>query len=584
MTPLAFLIRYGDNDAISIYFFWTIFILGFILKTVAVYVFGFYRWSWHRVDLRDMTNLLIGISVVTLVLFMVRAFYKLPSLVLVIEFLFSVIVLSSVRILAKIIRERSYGLEPNRSYVRALVVGNDTLSTQNLCSSLRNPKTGYIPVGIVLSDKIVSKRLFGIPVLGSVENLAELLRMHHVEEVILSERITDKNVFRELIKSCNRAKISCKIVEGWENIALLQLAVRPVNIEDLMYREPLGLDHSRMQSFLTGKTVLVTGAGGSIGLELVRQVAQFGPATIVLLGRGENSIYTAESELKRKFPNLQFVSVIADVRNCDKLEHVFKQYQPKVVFHAAAHKHVPLMEANPDEAIFNNVIGTKNVASLSAQYGVLRFVNISTDKAVNPTSVMGASKRLAEYIVCQVGKRCMPNQSFVSVRFGNVLGSRGSVVPIFNEQIQKRLPIQVTHPEMRRYFMTIPEAAQLVLQAAGFSENGNVYVLDMGEPIKIVDLAKDLILLAGLDPNVDIPIVYTGIRPGEKLYEELLNTEEGVVSSPYNRIFVARNNAPQEDYLEILLDELMEASLQFDASKLKQILQSALPTLNLTNE
>ena len=322
----------------------------------------------------------------------------------------------------------------------------------------------------------------------------------------------------------------------------------------------------------------MTGAGGSIGSEIVRQIARFEPAHIVLLGRGENSVFLIEQEMQRSYPDLPVSPVITDVRDMEKLEQVFAMHRPEVVFHAAAHKHVPLMEANPDQAIFNNVGGTRNLATLALEFDVARFVNVSTDKAVNPTSVMGASKRCAELIVRQAAERCKPNQHFVSVRFGNVLGSRGSVVPFFQKQIARGGPVTVTDANMIRYFMTIPEAAQLVLQAGGMNTPGAVYVLDMGKPVKIVDLARDLILLSGLEPDRDIEIKVTGMRPGEKLYEELLTAEEGTIESQHRKIFVAPKKAMPSEELSSLLDRLFDAAAQRDGLAIRRALLDIIPT------
>ena len=322
------------------------------------------------------------------------------------------------------------------------------------------------------------------------------------------------------------------------NVLISQL--RDVEVEDLLRREPVEMDREGIAEYLRGKIVLVTGGGGSIGSEIIRQVANFMPGKVVLLGRGENSLYEFERELERACPALVHETVVADIRNREKLEQVFARFRPQVVFHAAAHKHVPLMEANPDEAVFNNVIGTKNLVDMALKFGVERFVNISTDKAVNPTSVMGASKRLSEFLVKWAATQAAAGQSFVSVRFGNVLGSRGSVVPIFKNQIRLGGPVTVTHPEVKRFFMTIPESAQLVLEAARLGENGCVYVLDMGEPIRIIDLARDLIRLSGFEPEMDIPITFTGLRPGEKLFEELLTPDEGGAATRHDQIFVTQ--------------------------------------------
>jgi FlaA1/EpsC-like NDP-sugar epimerase len=387
-------------------------------------------------------------------------------------------------------------------------------------------------------------------------------------------------VVRRIVELAREAGVKHRIIPGIHEILSGQVAlsqIRDVSLEDLLRREPVQLETNSISSYLEGRTVLVTGAGGSIGSEIVRQVSRFKPRKLILFGRGENSIFTMEQELKRTWPELEYALVIGDVRDRAKVEDVFKRFAPNVVFHAAAHKHVYLMEQNPDEAILNNVFGTKNIAELCLQYGAERLVNISTDKAVNPTSVMGASKRMAEYVVQAVSRRAKPGQTFSSVRFGNVLGSRGSVIPKFQQQIRDGGPVTVTDPAMIRYFMLIPEAAQLVLQAGGLPENGAVYVLDMGEPVKIVDLARDVIRLSGFEVGRDIDIVFTGAVPGEKLYEELLTSDEGTAASKYEKIFVGQQAALGDAALEAALARLEMAARARDGAAIRAILLELIP-------
>ena len=341
-----------------------------------------------------------------------------------------------------------------------------------------------------------------------------------------------------------------ELVDG--KVSVKQL--RDIQIEDLLGREPVDLDLDQIGAYLAGQTVLVTGAGGSIGSEICRQITRFKPKAIILLGHGENSIFEIEQELKRRHPGQRTVAVIADVRDEHRIDRVFEEYKPDVVFHAAAHKHVPLMEANPEEALTNNVFGTRNVARSADSHGAKRFVMISTDKAVNPISVMGMSKRAAEMIVQSIGTTSQTK--FMAVRFGNVLGSRGSVVPMFRRQIAEGGPVTVTHPDMTRYFMTILEAVQLVIQAGAMGKGGEIFVLDMGEPVKITRLAEEIIRLSGMEPGKDIEITYTGIRPGEKLFEEILTTEEVATSTKHKKIFVAKDAEPDVEALRATMREI----------------------------
>lgn len=353
-------------------------------------------------------------------------------------------------------------------------------------------------------------------------------------------------------------------------------AIRQIRVEDLLGREPVTLNIDEVAGYLTGEIVLVTGGGGSIGSELCRQMAKFNPQKLIVAGRGENSLFDIEQELQADYPALVVEVEILDVKDQEKVELIFQKYRPQVVFHAAAHKHVPLMERNPEEALKNNVMGTSNLAEAADRFQVKTFVSISTDKAVNPTSVMGATKRIAEMIVQTTDRRSKTR--FVAVRFGNVLGSRGSVIPTFEKQIARGGPVTVTHPDMVRYFMTIPEAAQLVVQAGAMAEGGEIFILDMGQPVKIVDLAKDVIRLSGFEPDLDIPIKFTGIRPGEKLYEELLTAEEGTSATRHKRIFVAKPNAIDEEKLKELIQVVKERGSYLSGEEVNGLLRSVVAT------
>jgi FlaA1/EpsC-like NDP-sugar epimerase len=430
--------------------------------------------------------------------------------------------------------------------------------------------------------------IHGIPVLGSRYDIPYLAQQHNIQQVIIAIASAPGKVVREIVHLCEQAEVDTKIIPGLHEMLdgkVRTSQLRDVQIEDLLRRAPVQTDVSAVGAMIRGKRVLITGGGGSIGSELCRQVLHCEPAQLIILGHGENSVFDIHNELQRMLLNRQNGStstyldaVIADVRFADRLHTIFQTYRPQIVFHAAAHKHVPLMETNPVEAITNNVIGTQNLLAAAHAADTEHFVMISTDKAVNPTSIMGASKRVAELLVHRAAM--VSGRPYVAVRFGNVLGSRGSVVLTFKQQIAMGGPITVTHPEMRRYFMTIPEAVQLVMQAATLGKGGEVFTLDMGEPIKIADLARDMIELSGLEVGHDIDIVFTGSRPGEKLYEELFVPGEEYYRTQHEKIFIARNASTfvTED-LDEALYRLFEAAQQNDITHILRALHILIPQL-----
>lgn len=426
---------------------------------------------------------------------------------------------------------------------RALIVGAGAAGEMIVRELLGHPGVGLNPIGFVDDDRSKhGHRMCDLPVLGSLAAIPELVRAHDIDEVIIAMPRAPGHVVREIVRAALDVGVKTRTVPGMYDILSGRVTVaslRQVEIQDLLRREPIQTDLDLVRVLATGETVLVTGAGGSIGSELCRQLAQLEPAQVLMLGHGENSIFDVLSELTERFPHVTAVPIIADVRDRERLRQIFAQYRPYSVFHAAAHKHVPLMEGNIAEAVTNNVLGTKNVAELSAEFGVEHLVMISTDKAVRPTNIMGATKRVAEQLVQEIAEA--HERKFVAVRFGNVLGSRGSVVPTFLRQIQAGGPVTVTHPEMRRYFMTIPEAVQLVLQAGAIGRGGEVFVLDMGEPVKVLDLATDLIRLSGLEVGTDIEIRFSGTRPGEKLYEELFFDSESAIPTDHPKVLRAKN-------------------------------------------
>jgi len=428
---------------------------------------------------------------------------------------------------------------------RALIVGAGAAGEMIVRELLSHPQVGLNPVGFVDDDwSKHGQRMYNLPVLGPLSAIKSIVLAHDVDEVVIAMPRAPGATVRQVVRAALEAGVKTRTVPAMFDIISGKVTIaslRQVEIQDLLRREPIQTDLDQVRALATGETVLVTGAGGSIGSELCRQLAQLEPSQILLLGHGENSIFDILAELNDRFPTVHVVPIIADVRDRERLRQVFEQHRPYAVFHAAAHKHVPLMEENVAEAVTNNVLGTKNIAEVCAEFAVDHLVMISTDKAVRPTNVMGATKRVAEQIVQDVAET--HERNFMVVRFGNVLGSRGSVVPTFLRQIRAGGPVTVTHPEMRRYFMTIPEAVQLVLQAGAIGKGGEVFVLDMGEPVKVVDLATDLIRLSGLEVGSDIELRFTGIRPGEKLYEELFFHSEHAIPTDHPKVLRAKNGA-----------------------------------------
>jgi FlaA1/EpsC-like NDP-sugar epimerase len=464
----------------------------------------------------------------------------------------------------------------SRATRRVLIIGAGQAGSLVVRELLRHPELGYEPMGLVDDDpRKQGMKIHGLPVLGPAGSLPEIVTRFAVDEVIVAMPSAPGRVIREIVAVCQKLPISIKTLPGvYELIdgAVTLNRIREIQIEDLLRREPVNLDLREIAGYLQGKRVLVTGAGGSIGSELCRQIARFRPRDLLLLDNNENGAFETHLDLSLHFPDLRQHVIIADIRDGTKIDRVFEEHRPDVVFHAAAHKHVHLMEAHPDEAVKTNVLGTWNVAQIALKWRARRFVLVSTDKAVRPAGVMGATKRVAEMVVQALdAKRRQQDPEgtrFVAVRFGNVLGSRGSVVHVFREQIAHGGPVTITHPEMRRYFMTLQEAVQLVIQAGAMGEGGEVFVLDMGQPVRITELAENLIRLSGYEPGVDIPIVFIGPRPGEKLFEEFRTSGEEAATTRHQRIYVSRLEPVEANWLELKLRRLEEAARTGDDASL----------------
>lgn len=533
-----------------------------LLQYAVLSAFGTTRFSWRYISLRDVVRILLAVSSAGILLVALRllsptlvpafplARYGIVPLgVLLGDFMLAFIGLTGVRALRRLLGERIASqrhLSEHQNLTPTLLVGagqGGVLVAQEIA---RRPDLGIKPVGFVDDDPLKQAAVIqGLKVLGNTDQVEELALQHEVGQALITISNAPGTTIRTITDKCKQAGLGVKIVPGTYQIVggRVNLSrIRDVAIEDLLRREQVKLNTKSVAEVIRDQTVMVTGAGGSIGSELCRQVAAYRPSHLILVERCENNLFEIHAELRGRHPQLPLSPAIADITDRPRITSVFRQHRPRIVFHAAAHKHVPMMEWNPVEAVKNNVFGTQLVADLADDHAVERFVMISTDKAVNPTSVMGATKRAAELYVQALSSES--TTFFSTVRFGNVLGSAGSVIPIFRRQIREGGPVTVTHPEMTRYFMTIPEAVQLVLQAASLSSGGETFILDMGKPVRIVDLAHDLIRLSGLEPGRDVEVRFTGIRPGEKLFEELSTSGEGIERTTHPKIFTGSYQPP----------------------------------------
>ena len=478
------------------------------------------------------------------------------------------------------------------SLVRTLIVGAGQAGRlilreiENSQFDENNPSKNLLPVGFVDDDITKQRsRIGSIAVLGTTPEIVTICEEHRIENIIVAIPSCDGEEKRRILDICSRTKCKIKVIPYISELIFsegeqLITQAKEIKIEDLLGRTPIEFDRLKISGFIKGKSCMITGGGGSIGSELVRQIAQYSPRKIIIVDIYENNAYDIQQELILKYGDgLDFITLISSVRDYNKMEMVFKEYRPQLVFHAAAHKHVPLMETVPEEAVKNNIFGTYNVATLAQRYNADKFVMISTDKAVNPTNVMGATKRACEMII-QYMAQTTTHTEFVTTRFGNVLGSNGSVIPLFRKQIESGNPVTVTHPDIIRYFMTIPEAVSLVLEAGAMAKGGEIFVLDMGAPVKITTLAENLIRMYGKVPNKDIPIIFTGLRPGEKLFEELLMDEEGLKSTGNKKIFIGNQIEINEEELLAKLDRLRKVSEKNDSESTVAILADIVPTFH----
>lgn len=541
---LAFLLRFDFTiPSQQLELFFECLLVVMIVKPLVFIVTGFYNSLWRYASLQDAVEILKGVTLSSVLavaaVFFLRQFSPIPRSIFVLDWILLFALLAASRLVWRFWRE-TYVISRSGEGPRTLIIGAGEAGSLLFKEISRQPHSAYNVCGFVDDDPDKKgMKLHGIPVLGAIKQLKSLIIANEIEDVIIAMPSADGKTIRQIMDLCKNANVTFKTLPSIGELidgTLTVSQIKNVEIEDLLGREPVVLDRDLIGGYLTGKRVLVTGAGGSIGSEICRQVALFGPAKLILLDQAETPLYEIEKELLAKFPAVRILPLMADVRDRDKIMLEFEEYAPEVVFHAAAYKHVPMMEYNPAQAVMNNIFGSINIADAAHKFKVSNLVMISTDKAVNPTNVMGATKRAAEIYIQALSRGS--NTKFTTVRFGNVLGSSGSVIPLFKEQIANGGPVTVTDKRVIRYFMTISEAAQLVLQAGSMGTGSEILVLDMGDPVRILDLAEELIRLSGLTPYEDIDIAVTGLRPGEKLFEELLIDGEGILPTAHKKIKV----------------------------------------------
>lgn len=553
--------------------------IGLPIQMTVFWFAGLYRGIWRFSSIPDLTRILVatflGVSATALGLFFFNRLEGVPRSIFVIDWLMLVVGLGGVRFSYRVLRD---SIRPNTEN-KAIIVGAGRAGEQLFREFKNNPALNIGVVGFIDDEPALrGKYLHGVPVFGGIPRLPEVVKVTGATEILIAIPSVDNKKIRKIVDSCAELGVSVKRLPDLSSFVtgrVIATQLKAVSPEDLLGRPPVELNRQAMAEMLAGKRVLVTGAGGSIGGELCRQIAAFQPASLILAEVTELFLYEIEKEMSDLAPRLPITYLIQDVRNRNGVERIFRDHRPEVVFHAAAYKHVPLMEENPWQAIENNVGGTRNVASAAGSFGAERFVLVSTDKAVNPTNVMGATKRICE-MVCTDLQQTYTDTRYIAVRFGNVLGSTGSVIPLFQKQIESGGPVTVTHPDVRRYFMSIPEAVQLVMQAAAMGAGGEVFVLEMGEPVRIVDLAREMIALSGFIPEREIRIKFTGLRPGEKLYEELLTDAESTVATSHPGVRIARLSRNAADFQE-LLDSLLGTGAATSRTDLMEQLRAIVP-------
>ncbi len=572
-----------------------------IIKLVFFFFFDLYHGMWRYTSIEDLKNIIKAAACSTLlivfILLLTNRFHGYSRSVFVIDFLLTMLLISGFRIGVRFYFESvSEGLgvravirnilgtavQPEKVQKKLLIIGAGDCG-EKMCREIRdNARLKYRVVGFLDDEPAkLGRKIHGIPVLGPVDRLGSVAEEARADEALIAVPSASAQNMRRMVENCKKSGLKYKTVPSMGELIdgrVTVKSIREVAYRDLLGREVVRLDSEKIGAYLCGQCAMVTGAGGSIGSELCRQICRYRPRTLVLFERGENLLYHIEMELKNNFKFIEIVPLLADIQDSDQVDKAFSRYRPNTVFHAAAYKHVPMLEEQPWSPVKNNILGTANLVGASRKYQAERFVFVSTDKAVRPANIMGASKRVAEMLIQNqngCGHSACPR--FVSVRFGNVVGSAGSVLPLFEEQIRKGGPVTVTHPEVTRYFMMIPEACQLILQAGSMGEGGEIFILDMGQPVRIKDMAMDLIRLSGFEPDVDIPIEYTGLRPGEKLYEELITEGEDIVRTSHEKIMVIKGREKDLNGLQEKIGEMGRAAAAQDAERLRELFRQTVP-------
>lgn len=552
-----------------------------IIKLIVFLYFKLYKPVWKYASIEELMNIVVAsiVSNAAVLSYMFIRQSMLPRSIYILAALLDMVLIGGIRFSFRAVNTVGAGLQKNGNYKSVMIIGGGDAGAMVIREYKNHVQLNSKPV-VIIDDNLEKQgqMINGVPVVGTRNDIPKVAEKYKIDEIIIAMPSASKKEIRNIVEIAKTTKCKLKIVPGMFEIIDGKVNIsniRDVSIEDLLGREEIKVDLNEISSYLTDKVVLITGGGGSIGSELCRQIANFNPKKLIILDIYENNAYDIQVELLRKYKDLNLRTVIASIRDRERMMELMDEERPNVVFHAAAHKHVPLMEESPKEAIKNNVFGTLNLAQAADKYEVDKFVMISTDKAVNPTNIMGASKRICEMIIQSMNS--ISKTDFVAVRFGNVLGSNGSVIPLFKKQIAEGGPVTVTHEEVIRYFMTIPEAVQLVIQAGAMANGGEIFILDMGEPVKILDLAKDLIRLSGYEPYIDIPIEITGLRPGEKLFEELLLDEEGITSTKHDKIFIGKPIFTDYKLLLKSLDEANRIIKNGTDEELKEYIKTIVP-------